>query len=209
MRDPPRILIVDDNENNRAIIAARLGAQGYSTAEACDGVEALEAVRSEAPDLILLDVTMPRMDGLEACRRLKRRCKPWVYSGHSRHRPLRLEGRHRRPRSGSGRISDQAGRSAGAGRARAVDAANQGIARSHQTSGGRTCGMERRIGTAGRRAGDPDRAREPSEAVSFAAGRRSRSGVTDYGGAGKPSSRSDGRLLRFARLHGVRGDRRA
>src|SRR5271157_4181778 len=71
MREPPRILIVDDNENNRAILAARLGAQGYSTTEACDGAEALEAVRGEAPDLILLDVTMPRMDGLEACRRLK------------------------------------------------------------------------------------------------------------------------------------------
>ena len=71
MRDPPRILIVDDNEHNRAIIAARLSTKGYSIAEACDGVEALEAVRGEAPDLILLDVTMPRMDGLEACRRLK------------------------------------------------------------------------------------------------------------------------------------------
>jgi class 3 adenylate cyclase len=71
VRDPPRILIVDDNENNRAIIGARLGALGYATAEACDGVEALEAVGVEAPDLILLDVTMPRMDGLEACRRLR------------------------------------------------------------------------------------------------------------------------------------------
>ena len=71
MRDPPRILIVDDNENNRAIIAARLGAQGYSTTEASDGAEALEAVRREEPDLVLLDVTMPRMDGLEACRRMK------------------------------------------------------------------------------------------------------------------------------------------
>jgi class 3 adenylate cyclase len=72
MHDPPRILIVDDNDNNRTILAARLGAQGYSTLEACDGLEALDAVRRDQAELILLDVTMPRMDGLEACRRLKR-----------------------------------------------------------------------------------------------------------------------------------------
>jgi CheY-like chemotaxis protein len=69
VRDPPRILIVDDNENNRAIIAARLGAQGYSTFEACDGADALEAVRREPPDLILLDVTMPKIDPISESAR--------------------------------------------------------------------------------------------------------------------------------------------
>src|SRR5215472_12844427 len=63
VHDPPRILIVDDNENIRAILAARLAPQGYATTEACDRAEALEAVRRDAPDLILLDVTMPRIDG--------------------------------------------------------------------------------------------------------------------------------------------------
>jgi PleD family two-component response regulator len=49
VREPPRILIVDDNEHNRAIIAARLSAKGYSIAEACDGLEALEAARVKRP----------------------------------------------------------------------------------------------------------------------------------------------------------------
>jgi adenylate cyclase len=71
MHNPPRILIVDDNDNNRAILAARLGAQGYVTEEAADGAEALEAVHREAPDLILLDVMMPKINGLEVCRRLR------------------------------------------------------------------------------------------------------------------------------------------
>jgi adenylate cyclase len=71
MHDPPRILIVDDNETNRCILAARLGAEGYETIEAEHGERALEVVREAGPDLILLDVMMPRLDGFEVCRRLK------------------------------------------------------------------------------------------------------------------------------------------
>jgi adenylate cyclase len=71
MRDPPRILIVDDNETNRCILIARLRAEGYETREAEDGERALAVAREIAPDVILLDVMMPKIDGFEVCRRLK------------------------------------------------------------------------------------------------------------------------------------------
>ena len=71
MHSPPRILIVDDNEANRDILEARLGAQGYELLQAADGEEALSAARQYLPDLILLDVMMPKLDGIEVCRRLK------------------------------------------------------------------------------------------------------------------------------------------
>ena len=71
MNSPPRILIVDDNEMNRDIIVARLEAHGYETLQAADGQEALTAVAQHRPDLVLLDVMMPNIDGIEVCRRLK------------------------------------------------------------------------------------------------------------------------------------------
>lgn len=71
MNHPPRILVVDDNDINRDIMATRLGAHGYATLQAADGEEALAAVGQQAPDLIILDVMTPKLDGLEVCRRLK------------------------------------------------------------------------------------------------------------------------------------------
>jgi adenylate cyclase len=71
MNDPPQILIVDDNATNRDILDARLRAHGYSTLQAADGEEALAAARQHLPDLILLDVMMPKLNGIEVCRRLK------------------------------------------------------------------------------------------------------------------------------------------
>jgi adenylate cyclase len=71
MRDSPLILVVDDNPDNREILEAGLASQGYATAIAADGEEALVASRELLPDLILLDVMMPRLDGLEVCRRLR------------------------------------------------------------------------------------------------------------------------------------------
>jgi adenylate cyclase len=71
MHDPPRILIVDDNEANRDILATRLATQGYALCEAADGEEAIAAAKTHLPDLILLDVMMPKLNGFEVCRRLK------------------------------------------------------------------------------------------------------------------------------------------
>src|SRR5688572_25904611 len=71
MHDPPRLLVVDDNETNRDILDARLRTQGYEILQAADGEEAIAAVADHNPDLILLDVMMPKLDGIEACRILK------------------------------------------------------------------------------------------------------------------------------------------
>ena len=71
MHKPPRILVVDDNEMNRDILVTRLDTQGYELLQAADGEEALAAATQHLPDLILLDVMMPKIDGMEVCRRLK------------------------------------------------------------------------------------------------------------------------------------------
>ena len=71
MRQPALILIADDNEANRDILARRLETHGYHLIMASDGEQALAAARSMLPDLILLDIMMPKMDGLEVCRLLK------------------------------------------------------------------------------------------------------------------------------------------
>ena len=71
MRNPARILIVDDNATNVDILATRLESQGYEIITANDGEEGLAAAREHLPDLILLDVMMPKIDGFEVCRQLK------------------------------------------------------------------------------------------------------------------------------------------
>jgi adenylate cyclase len=71
MSKPARILVVDDNETNRDILVTRLEKNGYQTMQAADGEEALASAKKDLPDLILLDVEMPKLDGFEVCRRLK------------------------------------------------------------------------------------------------------------------------------------------
>jgi len=67
----PKVLVVDDKQSNRELLQGRLEDLGYDVREAKDGVEALDAVAAEEPDLILLDVDMPRLDGITVCERLK------------------------------------------------------------------------------------------------------------------------------------------
>jgi adenylate cyclase len=71
LREPPRILIVDDDALSRDVLVSRLVNQPYETMTASDGEEALVLARTHQPDLMLLDVMMPRMDGLQVCRLLK------------------------------------------------------------------------------------------------------------------------------------------
>jgi two-component system KDP operon response regulator KdpE len=66
------ILVVDDEPQIRRVMRATLSARGYVISEAKTGEEALEFVRKQQPDLVLLDVNMPGMGGIEACREIRR-----------------------------------------------------------------------------------------------------------------------------------------
>ena len=65
------ILVVDDQEDNVELLRARLAARGYDVRTASDGQQALDSVRENPPDLILLDVMMPKLSGIEVVRRIK------------------------------------------------------------------------------------------------------------------------------------------
>src|SRR5689334_15321146 len=66
-----RILVVDDDAAVRDSLARTLRFEGHEITTAQDGQEALEAVHADEPDAMILDVSMPRLDGLETCRRLR------------------------------------------------------------------------------------------------------------------------------------------
>ena len=71
MDRPERLLIVEDESATRETWAEYFQNAGYEVLQASDGQEALESVRHERPDLLLLDVRLPRMDGYQVCQRLK------------------------------------------------------------------------------------------------------------------------------------------
>jgi CheY-like chemotaxis protein len=67
----PKILLVEDNDMNRDMLSRRLERKGYAVVVALDGQQGLEAARSESPDLILMDMSLPVLDGWEATRQIK------------------------------------------------------------------------------------------------------------------------------------------
>jgi putative two-component system response regulator len=92
----PVVLVVDDVEANRELLEAHLADLGYDVRQAKDGYEALDAIEAEEPDLIYLDIQMPRLDGLSVCRTLKghstRRLIPIVILTALGDRATRLQG---------------------------------------------------------------------------------------------------------------------
>jgi len=68
---PARILVAEDDADNRRIVVKVLTVEGYETLEAADGRSAVAVAKRERPDLIVMDLAMPGMDGWEASRRLK------------------------------------------------------------------------------------------------------------------------------------------
>lgn len=67
----PKILLVEDNDMNRDMLSRRLARKGYEMLAAADGQQGIEQARASRPDLILMDMSLPVLDGWEATRRLK------------------------------------------------------------------------------------------------------------------------------------------
>lgn len=74
MMNAATILVVDDEPQIRRVMLTTLASQGYSVVEVRSGEEALEKVRDMRPDLILLDVNLPGISGLETCREIRTTC---------------------------------------------------------------------------------------------------------------------------------------
>jgi len=67
-----KVLVVEDSQTQRYFLTQLLKANAFEVKTACDGVEALEKIQADRPDIVILDVVMPRLNGYEVCRQIKR-----------------------------------------------------------------------------------------------------------------------------------------
>ena len=86
-----RVLVVDDVLPNVKLLEAKLASEYYDVLTASDGPQALELIKQETPDIVLLDVMMPGMDGFEVCRRIKGGPGRRPHTGRDDHRVERAE----------------------------------------------------------------------------------------------------------------------
>ena len=140
MHDPPRILIVDDNATNRDILAVRLATQGYDLHQAADGEEALAAAEKLLPDVVLLDVMMPKLNGIEVAA-ASRATAPSFHPDHPGDRQSRDQGyRHRVRRRADEYLTKPVDQAALVARVRSV----LRLKAAHDRADGRPCPMERK-----------------------------------------------------------------
>ena len=217
MRTPPRILAVDDVPQNLDIVQMRLQAHGYEVVTAADGEEALARVREGEPDLVLLDIMMPKLDGISVLRQLKQdaasRFIPVILLTAKSDTKDVVAGLEAGGDDYLTKPFDQAAliaRVRSMLRIKALHDMVQEQAAKLAEAGRRARRMEPLAGTARGDTGWRDRANRPlrrflapqiAEAI---ASSEARQPAVD-----QPPSRGHGRVLRPARLHGLYRDRRA
>ena len=99
-----KILLVEDNEMNRDMLSRRLQRRGYEVVLAVDGQSGVEMAQTEAPDLVLMDMSLPVLDGWEATRRLKADAADTAHPGYRPNGARNVRRSRQSPRSGLRRL---------------------------------------------------------------------------------------------------------
>ena len=205
MRDPPLILAVDDTPENLEILSVRLEANGYEVETAADGEEGLARARELEPDLILLDIMMPKLDGIAVVRELKRDARlkaiPVILVTAKADTRDVVEGLDA---GGDDYLTKPFEHAALLARVRSM-LRQKALHDTVQDQARELAEWNTRARRPRRRAGRPDRADRPPAALPAAAGRRpDRRLGRSRDAARQPPSRGDGGVLRPARLHRLR-----